>query len=130
MAYDSYRDSNGITWTLIWPKKYKRHAVLATIEDGKSPRYATDPGDFQASMDRGGVFVGDLTVIEGPDATAEQQRVLMAEIIGKVEGWASKHRGETVIVVSGRDGPAPAPAPAKRGGDGALILLLLALTLA
>lgn len=92
MAYDSYRDSNGVTWTVVWPATKKRHQAIATVMDTADPKYDPEPADITVSMAEGGLQIGGLDIIPSGTATDEQQRVLFIELIGKVEGYAKEHR--------------------------------------
>jgi hypothetical protein len=101
MAYERYRDRNGVTWTIVWT--HKGHTAIATVLDDADPKYDPDLGDLKAEMDPGGVQALGYDIIEGDPATDEQQRVLFIELTGKIEKLAAEHSRATSLKVT----PAP-----------------------
>lgn len=106
MPYESYKDSNGVSWTVVWTRK--RHTAIGTVLEDAQPRYDPDVGDVRAEMDPGGLQIGGRDIIEGDPATDEQQRVLFIELVGKIEDIARAHRGATMLQVSARPPMSPA----------------------
>lgn len=99
-GYDSYRDSNGIGWTVVWPAAKKRHEAIATVLDTADPKYDPEPGDITVHMAQGGVQLGGLEIVPSEEASGEQQRVLYIELIGDIETYAKAHRSGAVLKVT------------------------------
>jgi hypothetical protein len=104
MGYDSYRDSNGVTWTVV--ATANGFTLLGTVLDEADPKYDPPVEDVTASMAQGGVQVGGIDIIHTDPPTAEQTRVLFAELAGKMEAIARAHRGQALLAVK-----ASAPVP-------------------
>lgn len=97
---DHYRDTNGITWTVVWPAGKKRFEAIATVEDGADPAYDPVPPDITASMSQGGVQFFGLDIIPSEEATTAQQQTLFLELRGKIDEYAAAHRRDTVLKVT------------------------------
>src|ERR1041384_860281 len=94
MAYDSYRDSNGVRWS-IPPAIGQGWTMLAYVDDAADPKYNTPPPDMTASMPEpsdAGTGV--------PHPTDEQTRVIFLDLRGKIEAYAKEHRGEVQLRVT------------------------------
>jgi hypothetical protein len=98
MAYDAYKDQNGVTWTVGW--RDGGHTAIATVLEDAQPRYEPDPGDVTAKMDPGGLQLFGAEILKGDHATDEQMRVLFIELSQKIEAIAAQHRRSTVLRVS------------------------------
>jgi MYXO-CTERM domain-containing protein len=103
MAYDRYRDKNGVTWTVVWPAGKKRFEAIATVEDTAQPKYDPEAADITASMSQGGVQFFGLDIVPSDQATGEQQRTLFIELVGKIEQYASEHTRNTSLKVTPSD---------------------------
>lgn len=104
MGYDAYRDSNGVTWTVVTPSSGKGFTMMATVLDTADPKYDPEPEDITVSMAQGGVQVGGIDIIPTAPPTGEQTRVLFTELVGKVEEYAKQHRGATSLKVTASAG--------------------------
>lgn len=116
MAYDHYRDTNGVTWTVAPPDapatgNPPRWTMFAYVPDESQIKYVPPPSDVMAStpappdMGRG-----------VPNASAEQVRVIYLELISQIEAYAKTHAGSVVMTVTASPG----------SGLGWLVLLWLA----
>jgi hypothetical protein len=95
MAYDHYRDSNGVTWTIV--STAHGWTMLGTVLDDADPRYDPDPGDLRNTMELTPINqVADHFVTP----TAEQTRVLFLGLVDKIEAFAKEHRGATSLKVT------------------------------
>jgi hypothetical protein len=94
MAPSSYRDSNGVTWTVITAEN--GFTLIGSVLDEADPKYDPEPPDLTASMAQGGLQIGDLDIIKSDPPTGEQQRVLFIELVKKIEAWAKSHKGPQV----------------------------------
>jgi len=105
MPYESYKDSNGVPWTVVWTKH--GHTAIGTVLEDAQPRYDSDVGDVRAEMDPGGLQFFGTDIIEGSPATDEQRRVLFIELTEKIEAIAAEHRRNTQLRVTGSPGMSP-----------------------
>jgi hypothetical protein len=96
VAYDYYPDSNGVRWTIVFPAKDHGWSMLATVMDDEQPRYDPLPSeDISASMPEPEPM-GEVTP---PRPTGDQTRVMFSELVEKIEAYAKKHRGSTILTV-------------------------------
>lgn len=91
MAYESYKDSNGVTWTVITTAN--GFTMIASVMDSADPKYDPPAEDFTASMPQGGVQLGPLDIVHTAAPTPEQTRTLYMELRGKIDEYAKSHRG-------------------------------------
>ncbi len=84
--YKSYRDANGITWTIITAAK----ALMATVSDDAEPRYIPPATDMaQTILSDDGTEVG----------RAEAERKAFEGLRAQVDAWASQHTLGTGLTV-------------------------------
>jgi hypothetical protein len=96
MAYDSYRDSNGVRWTIGPPTGWNMAAWVLPDAD---PRYEPQADDQQASMPPN--YDGNFTEQPGgTPPTGDQQRVIFTELTTAIEAYAKAHRGNTLLQVT------------------------------
>lgn len=116
MAYDHYRDSNGVTWTVGPPDapatgNPPRWTMYAYVPDEAQVKYDPPPTDVMASTPAPADFGRGI-----PNATAEQVRVIFTELVALIEAYARTHAGAVVMTVTA----------APEGGLGWLLLVWLA----
>jgi hypothetical protein len=104
MAYESIKDSNGVTWTVITTAN--GFTMIASVLDSADPNYDPAPPDLDAKMSQGGIQLGDIDIVHTDPPTPEQTRTLYIELVGKVQQWAKDHRGATSLKVTAK---APIP---------------------
>lgn len=92
--YESYKDSNGVTWTVM--SAANGWTMLASVLDSADPKYDPPPADEMAMMPPVESFGGVMT----PVPTAEQKRVIFTELRNKIEAFAKAHRGAAVLKVT------------------------------
>jgi hypothetical protein len=109
--YQSYRDSNGVTWTVM--EAANGWTMIGSVLDEADPRYDPPPPDVTASLPQ----PMDIGVVVRP--TDEQTRVIFTQLRAKMEEAAAAHKGKAVLQVK-----------ASKGGGVLLLLLALALALA
>jgi hypothetical protein len=97
MAYDSYKDRNGVTWNVI--TMANGFTMIATVLDTADPKYDPPAEDLTATM---ASSVPPIVQGLGSSATAEQTRVLFTELVTKIEAWAKDHRGATSLMVTAK----------------------------
>jgi hypothetical protein len=96
----SYRDSNGVTWTVM--QASNGWTLLGSVLDEADPKYDPPPEDVTASMPP--AAGEDLASVIAP--TPEQTRVIFIELRNKMEQQATKLKGKAVLGVSAK---APIP---------------------
>lgn len=96
----SYRDSNGVTWTVM--EAENGWTQLGSVLDEADPKYDPPPEDVTASMPP--AVSGDMSTVIRPNA--EQTRVIFVELRDKMEAQATKLRGRAVLSVKAK---APVP---------------------
>lgn len=102
MGYDRYRDSNGVTWTVITADS--GFTMVGSVLDDADPRYDPPATDQQAKMQQGGIQVGGTEVVHTEPPTGEQTRVLFTELVGDIEKYAAEHRGAVLLKVTASAG--------------------------
>lgn len=96
MAYDSYRDSNGVTWTVGPPTGWNMAAWVLETAD---PRYEPQADDQSASMPP--PYDGHMT--EGAGGTppsGDQQRVIFTQLVSDIEKFAKQNREHVLLKVT------------------------------
>lgn len=94
MAYDQYRDSNRVVWTIAPPDGSSWY-MLAYVKDSEELAYDPPPSDIMASTPPLEGF-GRAT----PPPTAEQARVIFIELTGKIEEFARQNRSKVTLRVA------------------------------
>lgn len=112
MAYESYKDSNGVTWTVI--STANGFTLIGSVLDSADPKYDPPAEDQTAKMAQGGVQLGPWDIVHTDPPTGQQQQVLFTELTGKIEEYAKAHRGGVLLKVT-----------AKPGGGAAVLLVIL-----
>lgn len=98
MPYESYKDSNGVTWTVITTQN--GFTMLGTVLDSADPRYDPPAEDIVEKMAQGGVQIGPIDVIHTDPPTPEQTRVLFTGLVKKIEAYAKSHKGPVLKVTA------------------------------
>lgn len=95
MAYDKYRDTNGVTWTVGPPTGWMMAAWVLPDAD---PQYEPEADDQSASMPPG--YGGHMT--EQPDIppSGDQQRVIFLDLVKNIESYAQAHRANVLLRVT------------------------------
>lgn len=97
MAYDHYRDTNGVTWTIVTTDN--GWTMLATVLDDADPKYGFDPGDLKNTMQTAAPnMIADKFI----RPTGEQTQILFLGLVDKIEAFAKDHRTATVLKVTAR----------------------------
>jgi len=92
MAYDSYRDANGVTWTVGPPTGW---TMAAWVLPDASPTYVPEADDQQASMPP-----PTLHGVADGAPSGEQQRVIFLDLVKAIEGYAAEHKRNVVLKVT------------------------------
>lgn len=95
MGYDKYKDSNGITWSVLWPDR--GWSAMATVPDDASPRYEPPATDQEAHTPPPDDVGGGVAA-----PTGEQQRVLFSQLTSNVEAFAKQNREHALLTVTAR----------------------------
>jgi hypothetical protein len=98
MPYESYKDSNGVSWTVI--STQNGFTMLASVLDSADPKYDPPAEDLVESMAQGGVQLGPIDIIHTDPPTPEQTRVIFTGLTKKIEAYAKSHRGAAVLKVT------------------------------
>lgn len=98
MPYESYRDSNGVTWTVI--STQNGFTMIGSVLDSADPKYDPPATDLMESMAKGGVQLGPIDIIHTEPPTAEQTRVIFTGLTRQIEAYAKSHRGGAVLKVT------------------------------
>lgn len=101
MAYDQYKDTNGVTWTITAARGF---VFIAYVADTANPRYVPPPSDITAKMDPGGVQIGPWSFGADDAPTAQQQQTLFIELSGKIESYAKEHVANVVKIAGSGHG--------------------------
>lgn len=102
-GYDRYKDSNGVTWTVITANN--GFTMVGSVLDDADPRYDPPAEDQQAKMAEGGIQVGSSADIVHTDPpTGEQTRTLFIELVGDIEKYAAAHKGAVLLKVTASPG--------------------------
>ena len=88
-AYDSYKDKNGVTWTIATSGT----AMLGTVLEGASPKYVPQAEDM---------FVKILT--PGDSTQAEVERKAFIDLREKIDQYSKDHASSVALVVSAKPG--------------------------
>lgn len=104
MAYDHYRDTNGVTWVVAPPDAPAtghppRWTMFAYVPDDSQIRYSPPPTDVMASTPAPDDFGRGI-----PNASAEQVRVIFLELVSQIEAYAKTHAGSVVMEVTAAPG--------------------------
>lgn len=91
-AYESYKDSNGVTWTVM--SVSNGWTMVASVLDSADPKYDPAPADEMAVMPPNAMLPG------GGIPSEEQRRVLFIDLRNKIETYAKAHRGAAVLKVT------------------------------
>lgn len=100
MAYDKYKDSNGVTWTVTTvPNGY---TMIASVRDDAERKYDPPAEDQMAKMplNPSALEVNNKTVIQPDPPTGEQTRVIWLELVQKIEAYAAAHKGALMQTVT------------------------------
>lgn len=102
MAYDKYKDQNGVTWRVI--TSGNGYTMIGTVLDDADPKYDPPAEDQQASLplNPSALEVQNKTIISPDPPTAEQTRVIFIELIKKIEAYAASHRPLLMLKVTAR----------------------------
>lgn len=93
MAYDSYTDTNRVRW-IVAPPAGTSWYMLAYVADDQDLKYDPVPSDMMASTPPPETFKSST-----PGPTAEQVRVIFAELVQKIEEYAKMNRSHVVLQV-------------------------------
>lgn len=109
MAYDKYKDTNGVTWTVTPSEQLVatgglsltrlaeyQWRMMAYVPDENEVGYAPPAPDLVATMP---------AFLPGAVANAEQTRNIFVDLVGKIEGWAKEHRHQVTLRVTASAGP-------------------------
>jgi hypothetical protein len=100
MPYESYKDSNGVSWTVITTQN--GFTMIASVLDSADPKYDPPAEDLMESMAQGGVQLGPVDIVHTDPPTAEQVRVIFTGLTKKIEAYAKAHRGAAILKVTAR----------------------------
>lgn len=96
MAYESYKDSNGITWTVL--STANGWTMIASVLDSADPKYEPPATDQMASTP---AAMGPALTPLGP--TPEQTRVIFTKLRDDIEAYAKAHRGAAILKVTAKN---------------------------
>lgn len=92
-SYESYKDSNGVTWTVM--SVSNGWTMVASVLDSADPRYDPPPADEMAAMPMNQMLPNAIP-------SEEQRRVIFVDLRNKIETYAKAHRGAAVLKVTAK----------------------------
>lgn len=108
MAYDKYKDTNGVTWTITPSENLVATGGLSLTRlaeyQWKMMAYVADEAEVGYTPAAPDLVATLPAFLPGTTADAEQTRNIFTDLVGQIEAWAKDHRHQVMLRVTASAG--------------------------